>query len=94
MVDRCAYVSRWVILRVAHEELGKAHSWFRLQDCMSSAESFVFETPPLEKAGTWTVTAEYKERRPELARALSKKEAHLRSSAVVLEVREDMPKHD
>lgn len=53
---------------------------------MSSANNFVFVTPPLEKAGTWTATAEYKERRPELARALPKKEANLRSSAVVLEV--------
>jgi hypothetical protein len=46
----------------------------------------VFKTLPLEKAGAWTLTAEYKESRPELARALPKKEALVRSSGFVVDV--------
>eukprot|EP00884_Botryococcus_braunii_P005311 jgi/Botrbrau1/14781/Bobra.0284s0014.2 len=56
------------------------------QDIPDSGGTFVFKTPPLEKAGTWTVTAEYRELRPELARALPKKEAFLRSIALLIHV--------
>jgi hypothetical protein len=66
----------------------------QIQDIPDSGGTFVFETPPLEKAGTWTVTAEYKEMRPELARALPKKEAFLRSSALLIHVSEPLEGFD
>lgn len=47
---------------------------------------FAFETGPLSKAGEYAATVGYAEQRPELCKALSKKEATLRSPASAFEV--------
>lgn len=48
--------------------------------------AFFFESGELRSAGAYTVTAEHTEQRPELARALMKKEISMRSPAISFEV--------
>jgi hypothetical protein len=49
-------------------------------------DGFFFDTPELTSAGAWTLTAEYTETRPELVKALAKRDTCLRSSAIKLNV--------
>lgn len=48
--------------------------------------SYAFCTEPLVAAGEWTAVVEYTEHRPELSKALTKRDAVLRSTAVTFQV--------
>ena len=49
---------------------------------------YAFCTEALVTAGEWTAVVEYAEQRPELSKALTKREAVLRSTAATFQVRQ------
>lgn len=57
----------------------------------ADGKSFSFSTPELTSAGRYTVAAAFEETRPELVRAIGKREAILRSAALELHVRPSLP---
>ena len=70
-----------VSLKPTHAVLGCA------DEGAGESNIFSFATDPLLMAGDWTVVVEYAEQRPELSKALTKREAALRSTAATFQAR-------